>query len=159
MEISRTDRRDEANSNERKTNFEVSRTKSEVTLTVKGDSIDLFVDKAEGIDSLTLTRKQMKWPESITVRLAVSGLEDLTLSSGGKSISGAVTGSKIFTMKTGNQEEIRIDETSDDWPDVSIRSSAKTIPIKDGYFEIRIPSTLLSDDDPQLRVSWIDFYR
>ena len=35
----------------------------------------------------------------------------------------------------------------------------KTIPLKDGYFEIQLPKALFEDNPKSITVNWIDFCR
>lgn len=36
---------------------------------------------------------------------------------------------------------------------------AKTIPLKDGYFEMQLPKAFIEENPKSITVNWIDFYR
>ena len=97
------------------------------------------------------------------VRLHLTGLESFKASNGKVTlhVSVASTGAnetRVWISADG-RDETTVAKDSSFWTDVKIVGGEKKIPLKDGHFELRLPSALFENDPKSVTLSWIDFYR
>jgi hypothetical protein len=52
-----------------------------------------------------------------------------------------------------------LDEKSPLWTDIRIVGGANEIPLKDGYFEVRLPCAFFEANPKSITLNWIDFFR
>ena len=61
------------------------------------------------------------------------------------------------------QEDSPLDAHSPYWMEILMFGGdgkpAKTIPLKDGYFEMQLPKAFFEDNPKSITVNWIDFSR
>jgi hypothetical protein len=99
------------------------------------------------------------------VRLHLSGLEAFRLSYDQTVIAAAVSSGdsrsvvQSIELPDGGTRPIASDSSF--WLDVQVVSAQATpaIPLRQGYFEIRLPKGLLDDRRRSFAIRWIDFYR
>ncbi len=115
-----------------------------------------------GIDRATVKRSTETWPMSIVVRLHLRGLESLKIGNGSETIDVSVssTGDRgtSISLRKGESESI-VSRDSPFWTDARIVGEEKTIPLKDGFFEVPLPATMLEQNPETITLEWIDFYR
>lgn len=100
------------------------------------------------------------------LRLHLTGLESLQIKSGETSLSASVSsqgGDKPVRLWKSDEESKPLDSTSPLWTEIRLIGSdgqpTKTIPLKDGCFEIEVPPALREGNPTSMTVNWIDFYR
>ena len=106
------------------------------------------------------------WPNSVTLRLHLKGLEHFKVTNGETTLKAAVSshgGKQAVRLWLDDKEKSPLNAKSPLWMMVRMMGedgkSAETIPLKDGYFEMQLPKALLEDDPKSITVNWIDFYR
>src|SRR5262249_2839812 len=111
-------------------------------------------------------RRSDTWPETLIFRLHLKGLSLLQATQGNTRVDAAVgiqDGKiKVRIWKDGD-ENARLDEKSPLWIEIRLVGAngkpAQEIPLKDGYFEARVPKAFFKDNPQTISVRWIDFYR
>jgi hypothetical protein len=119
-----------------------------------------------GISQAVIERTAAEWPESMVLRLHLTGLESFQIQSGDATLHASVSsqgGDKPVRLWKNEAEDKPLDSTSPLWTEIRMIGSdgkpSKTIPLQDGYFEIEIPKALREGNPPSITVSWVDFYR
>ena len=118
-----------------------------------------------GIGSATFELESGSMPEQLILRLHLAGLEEFRLLSnqttlvayGSSHEAFNVTGQSVIAA--GNEYSITpIDPL---WTKVEIVSNLtpKTIPLREGYFEITVPQEFIRSAGNSFEIQWIDFYR
>jgi hypothetical protein len=131
-------------------------------VTVENDTAVVDVTSPSGIGGATVTLTKGKWPTMVVLRLYISGLESFAVSNGKIKLTGSVLShsgntKRLYLTEVGNEGERE--------PGTQINifdAQGKPItglPDKGGYFEIRLPKTLLDGQPKSLELGWIDFYR
>jgi hypothetical protein len=127
----------------------------------------LFIVKSPfGISQAVIERVEEKWPDAVMLRLHLKGLESFRASNGKVTVDAAVSSQdgrlKVRLWKDG-KEDAPVDEQSPFWMDIRILSSdgkpARELPLKDGYFEMRLPKLFFEGNPRSITLNWIDFYR
>jgi hypothetical protein len=115
-----------------------------------------------GIDTATINRASAEWPAKILVRLHLHGLESLQVKQDDLTIQWSVrsTGnnSTHVSLRQG-RDETTLSEESPYFAPLRIVGGGGKIPLKEGYFEVRLPKKLFEHNPDEIRVRWIDFYR
>ena len=100
------------------------------------------------------------------LRLHLKGLESFRVSNGRVTLDATVStedGKPTVGLWKGGNENASLDETSPFWMDVRILTGdgkqAKAIPVKNGYFEMKLPKAFFESNPRSINVRWIDFYR
>lgn len=143
----------------------VTEAKRDAQLAVAGDDHETIIEvrSESGIGRATLERTGPRWPESLILRLHLKGLESLSLVRDEVRLEWSVPSSgepqSRATRRTPEGVEQSIDSTHPDFASIRIVGAARQIPLKQGYFELRVPRKLLDGSPPTLRIQWIDFYR
>jgi hypothetical protein len=131
-----------------------------------GQAKILTVTSPSGIGGATITPKAGKWPETVTIRLRLGGLESLTVSNGKATLSTSVSShgdgkAEVHLTESGKQKSI--DSKSPYWMELRVLDAkgnpTKKIPVQDGYFEFTVPKALMGDGIKSITLNWIDFYR
>ena len=69
---------------------------------------------------------------------------------------------KVRLWKDG-KEDSPLDSKHPYWMEIRMVGKdgkpVKTIPLKDGYFEMQLPKALFEDNPKSITLNWIDFYR
>ncbi len=147
--------------------FNVTTKKAEdrVEFAVKNGTITASVRSSSGIGSATIHRTTGDWPDRMTLRLYLQGLEGLKVSNGKLELVAEVAGpdKKRFLQVTKSSQPKNPPELQT--ADYEIRSfdkeskSTNDVTLKDGYFEVRLPKKLFADNPESITINWIDFYR
>jgi hypothetical protein len=145
-----------------------------ITLKNQDDKIDtqhengitvIDVHSRTGIGSAQIDLESGLMPERMMLRLHLKGLEELRLVSSQTTIAASASSSEVFNVtnqkviESGNEYSITpIDPL---WMKVQIVSgqSDKTIPLKEGYFEVAVPKEFIQTAGNSFEIQWIDFYR
>ncbi len=148
--------------------FNVTTKKAEdrVEFSVKDGTITASVRSPSGIGSASISRTTGDWPDRMKLRLHLQGLEGLKVSNGKLELVAEIAGpdKKRFLQATKSSQPTNPPE-SQTFADYEIRSfdkdgkSMNNVPLKDGYFEVRLPKKLFADNPESITINWIDFYR
>ncbi|MGB3767252.1 MAG: hypothetical protein WA947_11895 [Phormidesmis sp.] len=118
------------------------------------DKVVVFLDRFEadrsntlidvssefGIGRATVKLAQGEWPEAVTVRLHLRGLEGFTVSNGTTVIEKHQLSVQAYSF---NGRFFSRDDSVDET----------------GYYEVRLPALLFAEGATALEIQWIDFYR
>ncbi|MEI8379604.1 MAG: hypothetical protein WCJ09_05720 [Planctomycetota bacterium] len=146
-------------------------------ITTKRDTDRVIVDSQSGkavisirspfgMSQAVISRTEKTWPDAMTLKLHLQGLESFSVSNGKVTIHAAVSSSESKPRPRvwkDNAENVLLDDESPYWPDLRMigrdGKPAGAIPLKDGYFEIILPKRLFEGNPHSITVDWIDFYR
>ncbi|MGE0608685.1 MAG: hypothetical protein AB7O62_16440 [Pirellulales bacterium] len=140
----------------------LAREGSRVRFAVEGDTTVINVTNPLGIDKAVIKRLADRWPESILVRLHLGGLESFRASLKGSAVEWSVSSSGDHAVQTSLVSGLRVAAITPDSPyygEVRIIGGGKEFPLKNGYFEVRLPGKLFAENPAELTLEWIDFYR
>ena len=117
-----------------------------------------------GISQAVIERSGKHWPEIVTLRLHLKGLENLKVTNGKDTVEAAVSSQHGKVRLWMNcKEDSPLDAKSPYWMEIRIvrkdGKPVKTIPLKNGYFEMQLPKALFEGNPRSISVRWIDFYR
>jgi hypothetical protein len=125
--------------------FELTALPGRETLTIRSPS---------GIGGARIERVGDRWPDRLTVRLRLKGLESIKVSNGTAIVSGSasVQGEPRprLSLARDDQRAQPIDKSSPFFVDIRA--------IDDG-FEFDLPKALFESSPKSMTVEWIDFYR
>ena len=148
--------------------FKITTKKKDDTVEVRADKDKaLFVVKSPfGISQVVIERQDEKWPKAVAFRLHLKGLENFRVSNGTAMLDAAAGiqdgKPKVRQWKDG-KEDAPLDEKSPLWMDVRILGAdgkaAKSLPLKDGCFQVTLPTAFFEGNPKAITVNWIDFYR
>ena len=128
------------------------------------DKVELAVHSPFGISDAVIERADEKWPDAVVLRLHLKGLENFSVSNDKVKLEASVSSQdgRVRLWKDG-KEDTPLDAKSPYWMEIRMVSSdgkpAKTIPLKDGYFELQVPKTFFEGNPKSITLNWIDFYR
>lgn len=142
------------------------RTDDKIEVTRNGEHTTLSVQSLSGIGSGVVSRLSSVWPEHVILRLHLNGLEGLTVSHSQMKLTAdaAGTDSKKFLHITKNANQSSAPAPTK-LAECEIRAfgndsrPSNILPLKDGYFEVRLPKELFADNPESITINWIDFYR
>ena len=140
------------------------RTNDRVDVKCEQDRVTFHFRSPLGISSAVIERTQEHWPEKVAIQLHLSGLEKLKFSTGLHKIEASVTShtGDVRLWKDG-KEDTPLSSKSPFWMDIRIvdrdGKPTKTIPLRDGYFEMQLPKMLFDGNPRSITLNWIDFYR
>lgn len=140
------------------------RNNDRVEVKAEKDKAILSVHSPFGISNAVIERTGEKWPEAVTLRLHLKGLENFKASNEKVKLEASVSsqGGKVRLWKDG-KEDSPLDAKGPYWMDIRMVGSdgklAKAIPLKDGYFEMQLPKAMFEENPKSITVNWIDFYR
>lgn len=135
-----------------------------VVLKAEKDAVVFSVHSPFGISNAVIELGLEKWPEVVVLRLHLRGLENFSVSNdkGKLEVSVSTQGGKVRLWKNG-KEDTPLDAKSPYWTEIQIFGSdgkpARTIPLKDGYFELQLPKAFFKGNPKSITLNWIDFYR
>jgi hypothetical protein len=117
-----------------------------------------------GISEAVITRSGEDWPDVVAMRLKLKGLENLKIANGKVTLEAAVSSQNGKSrLWMDGKEGLPLNSKNPFWMEIRMIGKdgkpVKTIPLKDGYFEIQLPKALLEDNPKSITVNWIDFYR
>lgn len=119
------------------------------------------IESPVGIATATIQRRTATWPAKMMVRLRLQGLERLIFQVGEDAVSWSIPSSAPQTQLIKlTQAGVRtsIDESSEYYAKVAMRGG-DTVPLKNGYFELPLPTKLLQGNPESFTLSWVDFFR
>jgi len=131
---------------------------------VENDKATVSIHSPFGISQAVFERSGKNWPDVLSMRLNLKGLERLRIANGKAKLEAAVSSQdgKVRLWNDG-KEGSPLDSKHPLW--LEIRMIGKdgkpttSIPLTDGYFEILLPKALFEDNPKSITVNWIDFYR
>lgn len=116
-----------------------------------------------GIGNAVIKRVEPNWPERVSLRLHLKGLEGLKVSNGKVELVAEVSGTdnKRYLQKSSEGKILNL--TKPPVNEIQAVGSdgkpSRDVPLEGGYFEVRLPNDLFQDNPKSIRISWIDFYR
>lgn len=135
---------------------------SEFQLKTRPSATIIDVRSRVGIDRATIKRVADTWPQSVVLRLHLRGLESLTVGAGNVSVRWSVPStapsSRLVSLYRDGISS-RLDDTSPYYSKLHMVDGTGTIPLKDGYFELTLPTELFDENPDEISVHWIDFFR
>lgn len=132
---------------------------------VEKDRTLFDITNPTGISDLVIERTGDTWPETVVVRLHVSGLEQFRAKSEKVAISGFVSN------HTDDAVNLSVDKKKGDPKDTKSEffmdfkligkdgKAAKKVPLEDGYFEMSLPKPFFEGNPKSVTLSWVDFFR
>ena len=132
----------------------------EVTATAERACFDIRCPS--GIGGATITRTGDRWPATVVLRLHLRGLESITIAGGNVTLGASVASHGDHTRRVYRLEsdkELPVEKGDPYWTEITLRSTDGRVPLKDGSFEIVLPSALFLGQPKSLTFRWIDFYR
>lgn len=147
--------------------FTIKTKKKDDAVEVRADKErTLFVVKSpSGIGRAVLERADDRWPDTVVVRLHLSGLESFGVSNGKVAVNAAVSsrGAGRARVWRDGDEKAPLDAKSEYWMEIRLVGAdgkpADGVPLKGGYFEMTLPKALFEGNPKSLTLDWIDFYR
>jgi len=137
-----------------------------VEVTLEENTAIFSVRSPLGISQAVVERTGKHWPGEVTLRLHLKGLESFKVTNGKVMIETAVSShgdEQRARLWNDGDEGVVLEAKDPYWMDVRIFSDAKeptkTIPLVDGYFEMRLPKTLFDENPNSITISWVDFFR
>ena len=145
--------------------------RAQATVKKPGDRVTEIIDdngttycirSPSGIGSATIERDT--WPDHVSLRLHLRGLEHLSIGNGSVTIKASVLSHsgnrRLLSVAEGGQEKT-LEKGSPYWADIQAFDAngnpIEGLPEGTGYFEMALPPALL--EAKSLTISWIDFYR
>ena len=129
----------------------------------KGKTI-FSVHSPSGISQAVIERSGEKWPDAVMLRLNLKGLESFQATNGKVTLDAAVSSNdaKVQIWKDGKEDTL-LDSKSPFWMEIRMVGSdgkpAKSIPLKDGHFEMQVPKAFFEGNPKSITLNWIDFHR
>jgi hypothetical protein len=119
-----------------------------------------------GLSETRIERLEEHWPDAVVLRFHLKGLESFKFSNGKVTINAAVSSSADkhdVRLWKDEKEDSPLDSKSPYWMETRMFGAggklAKSIPLKDGYFEMQLPKEFFEGNPKSITLSWIDFYR
>jgi hypothetical protein len=153
---------------EQHTRFKVTTKRKDDRVEVKAekDRTVFAVKSPFGISQAVIERQEDTWPQAVVLRLHLKGLESFRASNGKATLDAAVAiqeGMVKLRLWKDGKEDAPLDEKSPLWMDIRIVGGdgkpARELPLKDGYFEVALPTALFEGNPKAITLTWIDFYR
>ena len=146
-----------------------------ITTKRDNDKVDVKVEKHKvvfafrsplGISTAIIERFTDRWPDHVTIKLFLKGLENLQISNGKVKLEASISSyekeNPTRLWKDGKEDSL-LDSRSSFWMEIRTMEAGgtptKRIPLKDGYFEMTLPTVLFEDNPESITVRWVDFYR
>ncbi len=135
-----------------------------VEVKAEEDKTYFLVQSPFGIGQANIERSGNNWPITVMLRLHLKGLEKLEVTNGKDTLEAAVSSqdAKVRLWKDG-KEDSPLNSKHPYWMQIRLIGKdgepVETIPLKDGYFEMRLPKSLFEDNPKSITLNWIDFYR
>jgi hypothetical protein len=137
-----------------------------VEVKVEKDKAVFSVHSPFGISQAVIEHEREKWPDAVVLRLHLRGLENFRVSNGTVTLDAAVSsqgGRVTVRLWKDGAEDAPLDEKSPLWTDIRIVSSdgkpANELPLKNGYFEMTLPTAFFQGNPKSITLTWTDFYR
>lgn len=146
--------------------YHVSSNRPSAQVVVTNENGSAFVDihSDNGIGDATVTLVDGAWPDAITLRFHLEGLEQMQFVYGNTVAGLSVTTQNMLLQGAavdGSPIEA-IDETSRYWMAVSFldrNGNAVDSPAAGGVIEVQAPADFFEGAHAEFTINWIDFYR
>jgi len=146
--------------------YEISSTKAgdDVTITTENGTAFANVRSESGIGQAAVALLAGQWPQEMTLRFYLAGLEGLQLNYGDTKIALSVTrsGEIVQGATSGDGGEIATDAESPYWMSVTfVNAAGESVPdaTRDGAILVTMPTDFRVTDPTSFELEWIDFYR
>ncbi|MEI8018837.1 MAG: hypothetical protein WCH39_11610 [Schlesneria sp.] len=142
------------------------RDNDKVEVKIEKDQAIFLVHSPNGISQAVIERVNEKWPEVIVLKLYLTGLESFRVSNGKVTVDASVSShndkQRVRLWRDG-KEDAPLDIKSPYWMEIGMVGDdgkpLKTIPLKNGHFQIQLPKACFEDNPKSITINWIDFYR
>jgi hypothetical protein len=132
----------------------------------RDETVLFSIHDVSGIGSAILSPVHGQWPASIVFHIYTQGLESFSVSNS-KLTSYTSVSTHYPSMilcevrNAGNHERL---SASDGRPYcmptvIQAGGAGDSLPLKDGYFEVRLPHYMIKDNPSELVIRWVDFFR
>jgi hypothetical protein len=135
---------------------------AEVSYQASGGDVTVEVRSESGIGSAQLAQTGGPTPTSVMMRLYLKGLEQFTFEYPAATVTAEVSshdGSVSESVSLQGAAAQPIGADSPYWMPVTIRATDPSIPLKDGFFEVRAPKAFIEAASREFSLHWVDFYR
>jgi hypothetical protein len=148
--------------------FKIATRRPDDAVEVKSDKDKTVFDVKSpfGISQAVIERVGEEWPKAVVLRLHLNGLSSFRAVNGKVRLDAAVSleeGKTKVRMWKDGKEDSPLDEKSPLWTHIRIVGGdgkpAKELPLKDGYFEMKLPQAFFEGNPKSVTLNWIDFYR
>ncbi|VTR91598.1 Putative secreted protein OS=Rhodopirellula europaea 6C GN=RE6C_04582 PE=4 SV=1 [Gemmata massiliana] len=145
--------------------FTTKREDDRVTAKTEKDRTLFDITSPTGISEVVIERTGDAWPETVVIRLHTSGLEQFRAKSEKLTLSGSVASHTDYGVSLGvdKKKEDPADPKSAYFMDFKKIGKdgkpATEIPLKGGYFEMRLPKPFFEGNPKSVTLTWIDFFR
>jgi hypothetical protein len=144
-----------------------------ITLKRDNDKVEVKVEQEKtvfsvhspfGISNAVIERTGETWPDAVVLGLHLKGLENFRATNGKVTLEASVSsqGAKVRIWKDGKENE-PLDAKSPYWMQIrkvgSDGKPARTIPLRDDFYEMQLPRAFFEANPKSITVNWIDFYR
>jgi hypothetical protein len=135
------------------------------TVTLTGDTALIDVASTSGIGALTLTHSSGPFPQAITLRLALGGLEELRLAYDDQQIVVGVSSGVPHTihqsLRGADGRERALGPGDPHWVGVELSPEQlqRPFPIAGGGLSLTLPPGLIEAAPHELSIRWVDFFR
>ena len=135
-----------------------------IEVTVRDDKAVIAIRSPFGISQAVIERRDDTWPDTLTMRLHLRGLEGLKISNGRITLDAAMsTQDSTVRLWENGKEDSPLDFRSPYWMEIHLIDKdgkpTNGIPLDDGSIEMQLPSPLLEGNPQSITINWIDFYR
>jgi hypothetical protein len=135
-----------------------------VEVRAEKDKTVFSVKSPFGISNAVIERAGENWPDAVVLRLHLKGLESFEASNRKIALNAAVSSQNgNVQLWKDEKEDSPLDAKSPLWMEIRLVGGdgkpAKTIPLKDGYFEMALPKAFFEGNPKSITLNWIDFYR
>ena len=137
-----------------------------VEVKVEKDKARFSVHSPFGISQAVIERRGKNWPDIVTLRLHLKGLENFKVANGKVTLHAAVSShgeKQPVRLWLDDKEDSPLTAKSPHWMEVRMVGNdgkpMNTIPLVDGHFEMQLPKALFAGNPRSITISWIDFYR
>jgi hypothetical protein len=143
-----------------------NRDTDKVVVYVENDTTVFSIHSPSGISNAVIERTNEKWPHRIALNLHLKGLENFRVTNGKVTLESAVSShdeKMRVRLWKDKREDVPLDSKSPYWMEIRMvgpdGKPAKAIPLKDGYFEMKLPKLIFEENPKSITINWIDSYR
>ncbi len=138
----------------------VGREHTEVQVSPTKNETIFEIHSPFGIDAATIERLTSEWPPTMIVRLHLRGLESFQVRNADVTIQWSVSSSGGNASRVSLQRDKTETPISEGDPYHSaVQIVGGKVPVKDGYFEVKLPEKFFEGNPSEIHLRWIDFYR
>ncbi len=145
--------------------FTTKKDDDRVTATVEKDRTVIDITSPRGISEVTIERNGDAWPETVVLRLRLRGFEQFDAKSDKVSLKAGMLShsGNPLSLSVNDKKESPLDPKSAYFMDFKMVGKdgkpTTTIPLPDGYFEMRLPKPFFEGNPKSVTLYWIDFFR